>query len=67
MNPIKYIYMTPQTLKNHSNHFTLPNEMEDLKLSSEMRLKKKRKKKRIPPNYLASKELNEKLPQPHKL
>jgi len=37
--------MTPQTLKNHSNHFTLPNEMEDLKLSSEMRLKIKRKKR----------------------
>jgi hypothetical protein len=35
--------------------------MEDLKFSSEMRLKKKRKNG-IPPTYLASKELNEKLP-----
>jgi hypothetical protein len=30
--------------KKNSNHLTLPNEMEDLKLSSEIRLKIKRKK-----------------------
>jgi hypothetical protein len=34
----------PQTLRKHSNHLTLPNEMEDLKLSIEMRLKIKRQK-----------------------
>jgi hypothetical protein len=34
----------PQTLKKHSNHLTLSNEMEDLKLSSEIRLKIKKKK-----------------------
>jgi hypothetical protein len=31
----------PKPLK-HLNHLTLPNEMEDLKLSREMRLKKER-------------------------
>jgi hypothetical protein len=30
--------------KKNSNHLTLPNEMEGLKFSSEMRLKIKRKK-----------------------
>jgi hypothetical protein len=36
--------MTSDSLnpKKISNHLTLPNEMEDLKLSSEMRLKIKR-------------------------
>jgi len=39
--------------------------MENLKLSNEMRLKIKGKNW-IPPTYLPSKELNERLPQPHK-
>jgi hypothetical protein len=34
----------PNPEKKHLNHLTFPNEMEDLKLSGEMRLKIKRKK-----------------------
>jgi len=45
MNPKKEKRnLTLQTLNDHSNRFTLPNEMENLKLSNEMRLKIKRKK-----------------------
>jgi hypothetical protein len=36
-----------------------PNEMEDLKLSSVMRLKKEEQKIGIPPTYITSKALNE--------
>jgi hypothetical protein len=39
--------------------------MEDLKFSSEIRLKKKGQKIEIPPTYITSKALNEKLPNPH--
>jgi hypothetical protein len=38
--------------------------MEDLKLSNEMRLKKEGQKMGIPPSYMTSKTLNEKLPKP---
>ncbi len=45
MNPKKEKEnLTLQTLKNHLNHFILPNGMENLKLSNEMRLKITRKK-----------------------
>jgi hypothetical protein len=45
MNPKKEKRnLTLQTLNNHSNCFKLPKEMENLKLSNEMRLKIKRKK-----------------------
>jgi hypothetical protein len=56
----------PQTLRKHSNHFTLPNEMEDFKLSSEMRLKIKREK--WDPSHLFSIEgIKWKAPLTHKL
>jgi hypothetical protein len=34
----------PQTLNKHLDHLTLPNEMEDLKLSSEMEIENKKVK-----------------------
>ncbi len=66
MNPLKEKwYGTPQNPKNikSSNHLTLPNEMENLKLSSEMKLEEKGLKWDPSQLYIASRALNEKLPQ----
>jgi hypothetical protein len=52
-----------QNPKNHSNQLT--NEMEDLKLSSEMRLKKK-KQKWDPSQLYKIKGIKRKASQPHK-
>jgi hypothetical protein len=49
----------PKTQK-HSYLWTLPNEMENLKLSRKMRLEKE-DESRIPPTYIVSRPLNEKL------
>ncbi len=55
---------TPKNPLKISNHLMLPNEMQDLKLSSEMRLKRERPK--WDPSHLYSiRALNEKLCQPH--
>jgi hypothetical protein len=64
--PSKKWNKTPKTLKKSSNHWTLPNEIENLKLSNEMDWKK-RGRNGIPPTYIASRAFKEKLPQPHNL
>jgi hypothetical protein len=51
-----------QNLKKHLNHLTFPNEMEDLKLSSE----KKKVEMGSLPLILHQRALSEKLLQPHK-
>jgi DNA polymerase I-like protein with 3'-5' exonuclease and polymerase domains len=56
----------PKTLKA-SNHLTLTNEMENLKLSSEMKLEEKGLKWDPSQLYITSRALNDNLPQPHKL
>jgi hypothetical protein len=54
----------PKPLK-HLNHLTFLNEVEDLKLSREMRLKRKGRNG-IPPTHITSRALSEMLQQPHK-
>ncbi len=70
MNPLKEKWNgTPQNPKiiESSNHLTLPNEMENFKLSSEMKLEEEGLKWDPSQLYITSKALNKKLPQPHQL